>query len=41
MAKTWSWGEVAGNKRAKGTSEKFFVRGDLDYEKGGLQRFAI
>ncbi|MFP7291629.1 hypothetical protein [Enterococcus hirae] len=39
MAKTWSWGEVASNKRAKGTGSGgtggggtgggFFVRGDL------------
>ncbi|HFO0529239.1 TPA: hypothetical protein ACHIJV_001695 [Enterococcus faecium] len=47
MAKTWSWGEVAkGNKRAKGTGSGgtgggFFVRGDLDYEMGDLQRLTI
>lgn len=46
MAKTWSWGEVASNKRAKGTGSGgtgggFFVRGDLDYEMGDLQRLTI
>lgn len=47
MAKTWSWGEVAKvNKRAKGTGSGgtgggFFVRGDLDYEMGDLQRLTI
>lgn len=46
MAKTWSWGEVASNKRAKGTGSGgtgggFFVRGDLDYEMGDLQRLTM